>query len=160
MNIPTSFNVAQVTLAVGCPLNCKFCPQDNFIKAYKARYGKEYNKYMTMETFKAILKNFEKREKRCDSGLIAFAGFSEPFLNPKCGDMIRYAYDSGYQVALYTTLVGMREEDLQKIKDIEFMEVVLHTPDQEKSAHFKLDENYLNILDKFLNSGIKINLYS
>ena len=41
-----------------------------------------------------------------------FSGFSEPFLNRESSRMMRLAYQKGYQVVLYTTLVGFRREDL------------------------------------------------
>lgn len=44
---------------------------------------------------------------------IHFSGFSEPFLNPNCGEMIDIASKWGFEVHLYTTLVGLSQSHLE-----------------------------------------------
>jgi radical SAM protein with 4Fe4S-binding SPASM domain len=43
--------------------------------------------------------------------------------------MMRLAYQKGYQIVLYTTLVGFRQEDLIELKEIKFAGCTIHIPD-------------------------------
>jgi hypothetical protein len=72
---------------------------------------------------------------------IIFAGFTEPFLNKECTNMILYAHDTGHKVSVFTTGVGMTVDDVEKIKHIQFQGkqggFVLHLPDKEGYAGHK-----------------------
>ena len=48
----------EITTMIGCPLMCNFCPQDNLRDAY----GKEAEKYMSLDTFKTVV---DKLPKNC-----------------------------------------------------------------------------------------------
>ena len=41
----------EITTMIGCPLMCNYCPQDNLRDAY----GKDGDKYMSLDTFKKSL---------------------------------------------------------------------------------------------------------
>ena len=60
---------------------------------------------------------------------IDFSGMAEPWLNKDCTKMVLYAHEKGFPIAIYTTLVGMTDEDFDAIKDIPVEEFVLHIPD-------------------------------
>ncbi len=84
-----------------------------------------------------------------EGGGVTFSGMVEPFHNPQCAEMILYAYDKGYKISLFTTLVGMKEKDLEIIKDIEFDHVTLHIPDEKYNSKFVINDEYIDILKKF-----------
>nr|WP_300807334.1 SPASM domain-containing protein [uncultured Acetatifactor sp.] len=129
----------EITTKVGCAINCKYCPQDVFIKNY-FKIGNE-DRYMKFETFKKCI------DKTPKNTLIEFAGFSEPFLNDECIHMIEYAKESGRKINLFTTLVGMKKEMLPILEDIEYGEFVLHVPDSDKYANIPVTNEYLELLD-------------
>jgi len=66
---------------------------------------------MSFDTFKKCISTIPT-----DIGL-NFTGYVEPFLNPEVTDMIIHAYDMGYELLLNTTLMGMKIEDWDRIKN-------------------------------------------
>ena len=90
----------EFTLMVGCPLKCTFCPQDNL----KTAYGKNA-KYLSLADFQTILDKVPLHVR------IDFAGMAEPWANEWATPMLGIALAKGYNVAIYTTLYGMSEED-------------------------------------------------
>lgn len=144
------FNTIEVTLQIGCSLQCKYCPQ----KLLASNYYRK-NRIRTM-SFAAFVKYIDS--VRLGGGIV-FSGMSEPFLNADCARMIKYAYEKGYKISLFTTLMGMKEEDFEMIKDVAFDYVTLHIPDAEGNARFVLDDAYFKVLEKFTKS-VKIHNYS
>ena len=109
----------EITTNIGCPVACKkYCPQDVLL----ARYG-QTNRMMTLDTFECILANTPK-----NVGFV-FSGFSEPFANPDCIEMIKMAYKAGHPIELFTTFWGVSTEDVEELKAIKFRYFVLHLPD-------------------------------
>ncbi len=128
----------EITTRIGCSVNCKYCPQEVFC----TNYLKDSNiTVMRLETFKKCV------DKMPSDAVITFSGFSEPFLNDECVEMMQYAADQGRAIELYTTLVGLSMEKLEKIRDIEFKTVVLHTPDDKGYANIPMTKEYFEILD-------------
>lgn len=115
----------ELPLTIGCRLDCLYCPQKLLLNKY---YNADKNRksILSFDDFKKALDKVERNSS------ISFAGMSEPFHNPHCADMIVYAYQQGYKISLFTTLVDMTMEDYQKIKDIPFDSFVLHIPDEEQ----------------------------
>lgn len=115
----------EFTMMVGCPLKCTFCPQDGL----RAQYGRNA-KYFSVENFKTVLGKVPKHVR------IDFSGMAEPWANPDATEMLRYALESGYTMAIYTTLYGMEAEDSAAAIDLiarhaAQMEVLcLHLPDR------------------------------
>lgn len=64
---------------------------------------------MSLEEFKICL------EKLPLNTLVEFAGFVEPFLNEYSIDMMEYANQLGYRMTLFTTLVGLKLDDIHRI---------------------------------------------
>lgn len=129
----------EITTKVGCAINCRFCPQDSFLKNY-FRTGNE-DRVMSFETFQTCI------DKTPENILIEFAGFTEPFLNGECLKMLEYAKEKGRKMNLFTTLVGMKKEMLSAVTDIDYGEFVLHVPDVEEYAKIPVTEEYLELLD-------------
>ena len=107
----------EITTYIPCINNCGFCPQEGLAQSYKG------DAIMTFEIFKEILLKIPKDVQ------IHFSGFSEPFGNRESALMMKYAYDQGYEIVLYTTLAGLTEEDVEILKGIHFKKYVLHLPD-------------------------------
>ena len=135
----------EITTQIGCSVNCKYCPQDVLLSRYFVN-DKNRKKSLALEDYKRCLQNLP------NDAVITFSGFCEPFLNPECSDMICYTVKQGNKVSLHTTLVGMTMEDFEKIKNLPFENIILHTPDKHKYANIPITENYLQVLDNMLNA--------
>ena len=134
--------VLQITAQIGCKIDCRYCPQRLFIQKYTQDATREYS--MTLELFKQYVGQTEK------DVIIDFAGFSEPFFNPECIQMIRYAHEKGHEIELFTTLVGLDKDGFEQIKDIPFREVVLHIPDKNRNSKIDVTKDYMELLDMVL----------
>ena len=137
----TKYPTLEITTAMpvgGCPMSCAFCPQDKIVSAYKGVRTLSY------ENFARLIDKVPKEIQ------ITFAGFSEPFLNPDCAAMIRYAHNMGHSVSLFTTAMGMKLSDFECIRDIPFTGVqggfVLHLPDKEGYFVEKKRSDYPELL--------------
>jgi len=142
----------EISLTIGCKLDCKYCPQKLLLSKYFEK-DKKCTSKLSFEDFKVALNNVEK------NSTISFCGMSEPFHNERCADMIVYAHEQGYKIALLTTLVGMKKEDYEKIKEIPFDSFVLHIPDEEGNSKFTITDEYLE-LAKLVIDNIEIDYYS
>lgn len=130
----------EITTVIGCIVNCRYCPQNILLNNYCNNKTK-----MTLNDFKICVDKLPK------DSTIVFSGFAEPFLNKECTDMILYADQKGFKLKLYTTLVGLNENDFDKIKDIDFLEVVIHLADEDNYANIKITEEYCELLSKVIN---------
>lgn len=77
---------------------------------------------------------------------IDFSGMCEPFANDRCTDMIIYAAESGHPLALYSTLQGATMDDYERLKGIGFEVTTIHLPDCDGRSHFKITDDYLDVL--------------
>lgn len=135
-------NSVEVTLQIGCILNCRYCPQKALISTY---FKQDVNRtrQMSMDTFRRVLSQVKR------GGTIVFSGMCEGFLNPECAKMIRLAYDEGYRINLLTTLMGFHEEYFSILEGVKFDAITLHIPDEENNAKFEITEEYLSNLKQF-----------
>lgn len=135
----------EITTKIGCKVACLYCPQKIIIEAYSKR-----SNIMTMEfeTFKICLKKIPK------SYYIVFSGFCEPWLNPDCLRMIQYADQSGYRISLFTTLLGIHEENIEHLERIPFETFWVHLPSGNNEENINVDSKYLAVLDKLIRSKI------
>lgn len=131
----------EISTAMGCRLNCEYCPQSLLLSRYYENGGNR-EKLLSFEGFKKALENVE------EGGFISFCGMVEPFHNPECADMIVFAYQKGYRIYLFTTLMGMTDEDFEKIKGVRLDFFELHIPDEQGRCHFVIDEHYKKMLMK------------
>lgn len=134
----------QITTQIGCSVHCKYCPQDLLLSKYFAGDADREN-VMSLETFERCLNKLPQDAR------IAFCGMSEPFLNPKCGEMIKKAHHSGRTVELYTTLVGADRKLLEEIVEIPFGYVTLHVADKYGYAHIPVTDTYYELLEFVIN---------
>ena len=124
----------EITTHVGCPINCADCPQKLLLSNYTGK------RMMDLDDYKRAI------DKVPIGTRIDFSGMCEPFVNPHCADMILYAADKGYPLALYTTLQGATMEDYERLKGVQYDVVTIHLPDQDGRSHFKLTDEYFEVL--------------
>lgn len=112
----------EITTMIGCPLMCTFCPQDNLRESYG-----DAAKYMQLIDFKYFLQKLPLHTR------IDFSGMAEPWANPNCTEMLEVALSMGFDIAVYTTLYGMK--DPERVKDLlerypsQVKTIVIHLPD-------------------------------
>lgn len=133
----------EITTKIGCSVNCKYCPQKNLLHSY-FKNKSDRKTMFSLEDFKICL------DKLPSNTIVDFAGFGEPFLNPNAIEMMRYACDSGFEIVMYTSLVGLKKENLNEVLSIPFKEVVLHVADNQGYATIPVTDEYLYCLEAFL----------
>lgn len=124
----------EITTRIGCPIDCVDCPQALLRSRYTGR------KVMDLDDFKRAI------DKVPPGTRIDFSGMCEPFANPDCTEMILYAASKGFPLALYSTLQGATMQDWEKLRDVRFEIVTIHIPDMDGRSHFKITEDYLQLL--------------
>lgn len=87
---------------------------------------------------------------------ISFAGFSEPFLNNRTLDMMEYARKRGHELSLFSTLVGLKREQVPKLKEIAPEIFVLHEPDNRGIAKIKITQAYMETFFEVITNGPRI----
>jgi radical SAM protein with 4Fe4S-binding SPASM domain len=107
----------EITVKIGCPLDCGFCPQSKLKTAYSGE------REFTMETFVKCLATVPK-DIRLD-----FSGFAEPFIHHDIGHMACWVSQKGYKIHIFTTLVGLSLTKLAAIKECGIESVRIHVPD-------------------------------
>lgn len=128
-------NWIEITTRIGCPNMCYYCPQTKLITQYK-----HSKKEMNIEDFKKYLTKINKTTTQ-----IHFSGFSETFYNQDTFKMIRYAYEQGYQIVIYTTLEG--NTNYKELKDVYVDELHIHYhPTANKSEIEKRAEKIIKYL--------------
>lgn len=153
----TTSSFIAITTRVGCRCACEYCPQDLFHKAYARRATRagmqaggtsSEEQSMTVERFRGFLDRIPRRMS------INFAGFSEPWLNPECREMVQEASERGYRLRLITTLAGMSPEDIAYLSRIPFQSFRVHLPANEKVRHGWTDHRMCHTLDAIMAAGI------
>lgn len=99
---------------------------------------------MDFETFKTCV------DKTPKDTLIKWAGFVEPFLHHQALDMMEYVAAKGREEVLFTTMVGLKEDDVERLKEIPFQNICLHIPDKNHFANIQIDDSYKSRLVKIL----------
>lgn len=128
-----------ITTIMGCPVNCiRYCPQEIILARYKGE------RVLTLEAFQNLIETVPT------STAIIIGGVSEPFRNQECADMVLYAYSKGHEVIIFSTLVGLKPEDAERILDIPFMQFMLHLPDAEGNAKIPMTDDYFKTLGMVL----------
>jgi FkbM family methyltransferase len=140
--LPTMEFTTSIDVHNGCVVDCAFCPQRTLQKAYKGE------KFLSFDNFKMVVDKIPEEIR------ITFAGFTEPWLNPKCTDMLLYAHEKNHPISVFTTGIGMNVEDVERILHVPYAGnpnggFVLHLPDQERKAKHPVNERYIKVIEKF-----------
>ena len=87
----TEWPTLEITTSIpkaGCIVDCVFCPQRVLQKVWnEEKFTTEKERYMSLEDFKMVIDKLPKEIR------ITFSGFTEPWLNKKCTDMLLYAHE-------------------------------------------------------------------
>lgn len=124
----------EITTHIGCPVDCLDCPQALLRSRYKGQQT------LDLDDYKRVI------DKVPAGTRIDFSGMCEPFANKNCTDMILYAADKGFPLALYTTLQGVTLEDYERLKGVQYEVVTIHLPDKNGRSHFNITDEYLTLL--------------
>lgn len=141
----TNFPTLEITTNIapkGCVVDCAFCPQRTLEKAYVG------DTVLTLENYKMLIAKVPKEVR------ITFAGFTEPFLNKHCTDMVVHAHETGHPVSVFATGVGMKPDDVNRLANIPYAGepnggFCLHLPDQERIAKHPINRNYIETIERF-----------
>ena len=147
--LPTMEFTTSIDVKNGCVVDCVFCPQRTLQESYKG------NKLLSFDDFVTCVDKIPKEIR------ITFAGFTEPWLNPNCTDMLLYAHERGHPISVFTTGIGMKVEDIERIKHVPFAGqpnggFTLHLPDRERKAKHPITNNYLKVIKKFNETSSEI----
>jgi hypothetical protein len=139
-----TLEITTIIPAKGCVIDCVFCPQRILETRYKG------DRILSVDGFKFLIDKVPSEVR------ITFAGFTEPWMNKNCTDMILYAHEKGHPISIFTTGIGMSIEDISRIKHIPFAGYpnggfVLHLPDQEKRAKHPITKSYIELLQHIKN---------
>jgi len=139
---PTMEFTTSINTETGCVVDCVFCPQRTLQKSYKGE------RFLSLDNFKKCIDKIPKEVR------ITFAGFTEPWLNPNCTDMLLYAHEMGHPVSVFTTGIGMKLDDIERIKDIPFAGepnggFTFHLPDRERNAKHPITDRYIKVVERF-----------
>ena len=109
------FTALEISTMVSCKINCDFCPQKLYVSSYKNLVKSEI-KIMNTSNFKIILNNLRNSlvEK------LTFSGYTENFLNPDTPNMILMANESGFNIEVVTTGIGLTKKIIDQISSIPF----------------------------------------
>lgn len=139
---PTIEFTTSIDAKNGCVVDCVFCPQRTLQESY------EGNGFLSFEDFVTCVDKIPQEVR------ITFAGFTEPWLNPRCTDMLLYAHDRGHPISVFTTGIGMKLEDIERIKHVPFAGqpnggFTLHLPDKERRAKHPITDRYVKVIERF-----------
>jgi MoaA/NifB/PqqE/SkfB family radical SAM enzyme len=109
--MPTMEFTTSIDTKNGCVVDCVFCPQRTLQKSYKGE------RFLSLENFQKAV------DKMPEEIRVTFAGFTEPWLNPKTTDMLLYANQKGHPISVFTTGIGMILMILKELK-IFLMQVI------------------------------------
>lgn len=140
--VPTIEFTTSINTKTGCVVDCVFCPQRTLQKSYTGE------RFLSLDNFKKCIDKIPTEVR------ITFAGFTEPWLNPDCSDMVLYANEKGHPISVFTTGIGMKLDDIEKIKDIPFAGqpnggFTLHLPDKERKAKHPITDRYVKVIERF-----------
>ena len=148
--VHTDGPVMELTTMIGCPLMCTFCPQDNL----RDSYGKD-TKYMKQVDLTKMLVKLPRNTR------IDFSGMSEPWANPECTDMLEEVLYMGFDIAVYTTLYGMKDPArVKKVLEAHKNQVkvfMLHLPDANGNMKgWKHNQEWMNALEMVMTLELPI----
>ena len=126
----------EITTVKVCPIDCyPICPQRKF----RQIYGNQ-KEVLSYEDFSKVIETVPKEV------WIAFSGFSEPFLNQNVLDMMELARKKGHKISVFTTLIGLKLEDVDRFIKVKPEVLTLHLSDSKGIAHIPQTDDYREVL--------------
>jgi FkbM family methyltransferase len=154
----TAWPTLEITTSIpkaGCVVDCVFCPQRVLQKVWNSEhFTTDKERTLSLDNFKMVIDKLPKEVR------ITMSGFTEPWLNKHCTDMLLYAHEQGHRVSVFTTAVGMSLKDVERIKDIPFCGgpnggFTLHLPDKEYRAKHPVNKKYIAVCEALKNANIQ-----
>tara|TARA_R110000851_G_scaffold212170_8_gene364857 strand:- start:3185 stop:4873 length:1689 start_codon:yes stop_codon:yes gene_type:complete len=136
----------------GCAVACIVCPQEKLSTKYNLYPDKDRVRDLSFEDFKKVIDKVPLTTR------IDFSGYTEPYLNKDCSNMIKYVHDKGHTVSVYTTLVGAEEKDVDLLLQIckhpdrpfspfdQENPLCIHLPDEGGVMPVKITSKYKRVL--------------
>lgn len=141
-----SGRVLEITTATNCIVGCSYCPQHKFAERQRAVSDVSH---LGLEEFKQCLSRVPTDVD------IHFSGYSEPWLNRECSEMVERAYVNGHGIRIYTTLIGMDERDLRRLQALRFNAFVVHVFDSGEYMNSRfVRKRYLKLVRQLVNADI------
>lgn len=107
----------EVTTNIGCNVGCWYCPQQRLVRAYSL--------YATSRIM--LLGSFANYLDLVPTDVeLFFSGFSEPWLNNDCTQMVLYAHRKGFGVNVFTVGSFIRSSDISVLENVPFRKFVVH----------------------------------
>lgn len=132
-----SEKMMEVSLYVGCSVNCTYCPQFSL-------YTRSKQKRLSFETYKELV------DKIPVSTIIGFIGMSEPLLHREFDKIVAYTANKGHKIVCFTTLPEKYNYNVDIFLDKKiWYNRSIHIRDEHMS-YKTIDKKYLDNLDAFL----------
>lgn len=156
--------ITPVIARKGCAVNCTVCPQELLSTTYNKFPDETRVRNLSFEEFKECI------DKVPTTTRIDFSGYVEPYLNKHTSKMIKYAHDKGHTLSVYTTLVGIKESDIDLLIEIcqhptrpfsafdQENPLCIHLPDEGGVMPISVSKAYKNKLLYFINKAKENNL--
>jgi radical SAM protein with 4Fe4S-binding SPASM domain len=109
----------EFTLTHACPVRCAYCPQDEFIGAYRSLVGPRST---AVNDFKHMLQNVNHTTDNID-----FSGYTDSVRNPNWYEIFLHTLEEGYTLTLYSTFWKMTLHDVDRLTELPEFEMVVHT---------------------------------
>lgn len=138
----------EVTTRIGCRVMCSYCPQDKILGAYPDLKGGGH--MMTLPDFEKCLGHLPTDVD------VHFSGFTEPWLNPRCTDMVVLAADRGHRVRIFSTLAGLTLEDVERLEHTRIRKFVIHLPSDDGSMNLVVDDAYIAVLERLVGGPMNL----
>nr|WP_249807238.1 MULTISPECIES: radical SAM/SPASM domain-containing protein [unclassified Bradyrhizobium] len=143
--------VLEITTTTGCVAGCSYCPQDKFAERQRAISDV---KHLSLQDFKRCLARVPAAVD------ISFSGYSEPWLNPACTEMVEHAYACGHGIRIFTTLVGMNGRDLRRLRAMQFRVFLVHVFDDGTHMDSGLvKRNYVDLMRQLVDADFSSLLF-
>lgn len=129
----------EITTAIGCAMDCSYCPQSSLHREYKmvARDNYSGEKVMSRKRLQQILDN-------CPSDItLHWTGFVEPLMAPTINELLVEATLRGFKQRMNSTLYGATKKNIDLIFSGDMGRLNLHLPDEHGHMKMKIDSRYL-----------------
>ena len=125
-----------MTLRIGCPNICDYCPQGVLRQVYQGQ------REFTLPSFQDCLEN----GKVPLSKNLTFMGFGEPFLCRDCVSIIRWSMlTRGHGGSISTTLRGATREGIDALAGLPFTDTIIHVPDDNGRMKLEVTDEWLDL---------------
>lgn len=129
----------EVSLRIGCSVNCSYCPQSVILSKYQG--PREF----TLESFKNTLETGQVPVTR----RLTMMGSCEPFLCKDALKIMQWAFlERGHMGSLSTTLSGITKEDIDAVAEMRdrLSDTIIHAPGTDgRMPGLKVDEQYVEL---------------